>query len=64
MRPSRHSLLLKRSAAVFERKAAEAGESDAPWALRNVYLYQRFMCAALKARSETIQEYLNQRGAR
>lgn len=32
-----------RIAAVFERKANEAAASDAPWALKNLHLYQNLM---------------------
>ena len=34
--------LAKRKALWAERKADEAAESDAPWALRNLRLYQNY----------------------
>lgn len=61
MRPSKQSRHYKRLAATCERKAARAGESDAPWALGNVRIWQNQMCDALKARSRIIREYLLQR---
>lgn len=63
-RPSQAALLEKRKAARYADRAAKAGDVEAPWAIRNVRLWQSYMVRAMAERSRIIREYLEGRGRR
>lgn len=61
---AREALHYKNAAGIAERKADEAAASPAPWALRNLRVYQNLMCRLLDQRHAVIRAYLNMRKAR
>ena len=61
---SKLSLLAKKRASLFFKKAEESGHDEAPWSLGNIRTYQRFACSELKARSAILKKYLESRKAR
>ena len=61
---ARKVLFYKRRAAVFWRWADDWARSNAPWAIKNLHLYQSYAVNEEKKRNALLRAYLNERESR